>query len=552
MKPLLVVDTEGRPEESGRHSLVMCSAAGETGPLYRLPRLAPQHVRSSPAQWQTWAEWLLQVSRHGILVSWWGDYDWSLFASYLPPRAAQVLVETGELKIGAWVFRWRPNRYFEAANRRARQVARIHEMGPWAGGLLAAGDRWQIWRHQAERDSIATGKSARGAPDGTDTALAAYQTTELRAAARLAERIRAWVRASTGVTPALWTVGGVAGAVLRSHGWRPSDWPDNELTAAVDTAFFGGRHEAIRRGPAPWPVQVWDLSSAYAWALSQLPCTRWDHHARLVSAETWVQPTLASVEWALPPGAEIGPLPVRTPSGGTAYPAEWRAGGLWWWPEARAAAEQWPGRVRITGGHEITECARGCPPPLRWVPDLYSLRSAGAGPDYAAKRLLAALWGRLAQRHGDAPQRDRLAAGLATALVRARVLAAAASADGLVAITGDGLVARHWWAPTGTEIGEWRMTQRTGWVQIQAGVAWSDDTAQSRGLGASRDELAAAVSEGRSLHVRHRRHVSARRGLRERRPWPAWEITTTSLSLAPGPRRRAIPDDPATTVAPLI
>ena len=236
--------------------------------------------------------------------------------------------------------------------------------------------------------------------------------------------------------------GSTATALLTAHDVARYKGPkhkdlDPALGDAIARSFFGGRFEDSMVGIAVDSVFGFDISSAYPFALSGLPC---------LTCGSWRLERRATMEKLrrarLAVGAYVvrevsdrqrreiawGPLPFRDPKGSISYGTNFR--GWAWAPELIAALEGWPDLVVLTGDAWIyeTDCQHA---PFSFMPSGYRQRIAwgkeGAGK--ALKLGMNAAYGKCAQNLGDDPPfQSWVFAGMATSTCRGQLLEAIAGA----------------------------------------------------------------------------------------------------------------------------
>ncbi len=286
--------------------------------------------------------------------------------------------------------------------------------------------------------------------------------------------------------------GNLASPLLRAHNVE-DHMPDRGLGIEefAAKAFFGGRIQSVRIGAHRGPVYEYDLNSAYAWGLSQLPeitgssvCWKsddWKH-------DDW---SLIEVEWNIPrQKAPIYPFPVRSSGGKVEYP---RCGRGWQWsPLYVEAKRHWPKSLKMHNAITLDTTDRK---PFAFVNDLYESRQAMANPLEAAvaKWTLSALWGKLCQRPHGRPERQSYRslawAGMATSLVNAELLRVAMKEPSAVWSFGvDSLVSSSAMSVyLGTGLGEWKEAQyreieayQPGfWRMLRSDGTWKE---KSRGV----------------------------------------------------------------------
>lgn len=252
--------------------------------------------------------------------------------------------------------------------------------------------------------------------------------------------------------------GSTASALLRANdvasfrGPKISDL-DPGLAYAIAMAFSGGRFEDSVVGVVEEPVYGFDISSAYPYAQTFLPCLacgRWRREphatpamlsrASMAVAAFRVHPVSArersKIAWC--------PLPFRDENGSICYGANFY--GWAWAPELLAALEGWPDLVELTGEAWIyeTDCSHR---PFGYVPNAYRRRCEWGkeGKGIVVKLGINAGYGKTAQAIGeDPPFQCWPFAGVTTATTRGQLLSAISSASdpwNVLAVATDGIVA---------------------------------------------------------------------------------------------------------------
>jgi hypothetical protein len=184
--------------------------------------------------------------------------------------------------------------------------------------------------------------------------------------------------------------------------------PPEAMRHAIACSFFGGRFENSHHGPIDGPVYNGDISSAYPYQITRLPCLthgRWEHvDAPSISAITAAR--LALVHWHTPPGSvdkdnAFGPWPMRAKTGTIAFPLTGK-GGWVWQDEYLAGLRIAPAATASEAWLYHTEC--NCQP-FASVPQYYRER-VRIGKDARGIVLKLgpnAIYGSLAQSKGLAP-----------------------------------------------------------------------------------------------------------------------------------------------------
>jgi len=238
------------------------------------------------------------------------------------------------------------------------------------------------------------------------------------------------------------------------------------LDHMVASAFFGGRFENSVVGHIPGPIWGYDISSAYPYQLTFLPCLecgRWEYTTRRQDLEG---ATTALVRYELDePKRELswGPFPFRLDTGAIAFPSV--SGGGWIWLSEYLAGERAFPHVRFREAWVYrTACSHQ---PFETIPQYYleRLRIGKEGPGIVLKLACNSCYGKLAQSLGwNPPFQSWPWAGMITAGTRAQavdLLAMHRNRSNCLMIATDGLYSREKLSPpvpretgTGTLIGK--------------------------------------------------------------------------------------------------
>lgn len=197
-----------------------------------------------------------------------------------------------------------------------------------------------------------------------------------------------------------------------------------KMDHAIASAFFGGRFENRVVGIIKAPIYSRDISSAYPYQTTFLPCLdcgTWHHTRKLKDLES---ATTAVVHYRLstpPRGMSWGPLPFRTDKGSICFPAT--SGGGWVWLSEFLAAQAAFPHVQFIEAHVYhTDCTHR---PFADIPRLYleRLKLGKEGPGIVIKLGVNAVYGKLAQSRGtNPPFQSWIWAGMITAGTRAAIL----------------------------------------------------------------------------------------------------------------------------------
>jgi len=330
----------------------------------------------------------------------------------------------------------------------------------------------------------------------------------------------------------------------------------------VACAFFGGRAEISTTGLIRGPVYAYDISSAYPYHASQLPCLE---HGRWVRVTRERALTGKECAHALVHGhvhhapGDWGPLPVRLANGSIVFPRS-GASGWWWRDEWLAAREGWPKGLKFDHAYVLRrEC--DCKP-FDFLPQLFAHRRAvgkESGEGKVLKLALNSVYGKLAQTIGGAQYASRVWSGMITSGTRAQVLRLMLRHNDLsnvLMIATDGLFSteRH---DVDKEIvlGGWERSEHESITLVRPGIYWLGQTKlRARGLGrdsldVAKVQLATALQDGvervtlapRVAFGGAKLCVYGTPGgeLRRSEHYGQWHTIPTHVSLAPAPKRAA-------------
>ena len=210
-------------------------------------------------------------------------------------------------------------------------------------------------------------------------------------------------------------------------------------------AFFGGRFELGRIGPIKEYIYGKDISSAYVYQLTFLPCLihgRWEYttdrkalkYARTALVRYTLEEPTIKRPWA--------PFPFRLKNGSIAFPET--SGGGWIWREEYLAGEKLFENVCFQEAW-LYHCDCNCQP-FKDIPKFYSYRIliGKEGPGIVVKLGMNSNYGKTAQTVGGKPGtfHSWMWAGLITSGCRAQVLEAMiahSNLDNLLMVATDGI-----------------------------------------------------------------------------------------------------------------
>lgn len=225
--------------------------------------------------------------------------------------------------------------------------------------------------------------------------------------------------------------GSTASAILKKLGIQDEvqEGPA-KMSTAVASAFFGGRFENSIIGRIPGPLWGYDISSAYPYQLTFLPCLKCGKWRVTKSRADLDGPDVkaALVRYTLgkaPPGCVWGPFPFRMKDGSITFPST--SGGGWVWQDEFKQGERLYPHVKFQKAWVYrTTCKHK---PFAQIPQYYldRLRIGKEGPGIVIKLGINSVYGKLAQSAGAFEERKPLFqcwiwAGMVTSGTRAQLL----------------------------------------------------------------------------------------------------------------------------------
>ena len=275
--------------------------------------------------------------------------------------------------------------------------------------------------------------------------------------------------------------------------------PPDSMREAVASAFFGGRFENAIIGAIPGPVWNYDISSAYPYQITFLPCLehgRWEY---TTSEERVCQARHALVRYSILRRdlytSGWSAFPFREESGAICFPAS--SGGGWLWREEFFRGVEVFEGIRFRGAWVLeSEC--DCQP-FKEVPAYYRerIKWGKEGPGLVLKLGLNSMYGKLAQSIGIGPSMRPpfqcwIWAGMITSGTRAQILEAMKchrDLDSLLMVATDGVYSREELSlpkpsETGTEetgkpLGGWEKKEVKGGIfAVRPGVYFPLDESE--------------------------------------------------------------------------
>jgi len=286
---------------------------------------------------------------------------------------------------------------------------------------------WKV-APEAELERMERMKSQRGDFDKLDRDdIREYCLEECRHMATLARRLTEGHEEAGLKLKAYFGAGSTSSALLDS--WNIRDEvrtsPHPEMTHPIACAFFGGRFEHSMIGPIARLIFGADISAAYPYEITFLPCLACGKWERTTNRRDLDNATTAVVRYKLHKGtsAEVSawaPFPFRTDNGSIVFPDE--SGGGWVWLSEYLAGERLYSGVQFLEAWVYrTQCDHR---PFARMPEVYRerCRIGKEGPGIVLKLGSNGTYGKLAQSLGEPKFQSWIWAGMITAGTRAQIL----------------------------------------------------------------------------------------------------------------------------------
>lgn len=352
----------------------------------------------------------------------------------------------------------------------------------------------------------------------------AYCDDECRKLGKLVRRLLEAHEQANLPLKSFYGAGSTASALLDRMGTKEFKGPElpPELADAVQRAFFGGRFEASVIGAVAGTCHNYDISSAYPYAATRMPCLAcgaWRRYTGRDADRAVREGNLAVVRCRVRKSGPTswGPLPWRSPSVGTELRKLGMSGGAivwplaldetWTWREEYLAAKDsiWPGVVAEEAWVYTVSCAHT---PFSQLPEAYRerCRIGKEGPGIVLKLGPNSVYGKCVQSIGKAPYRSMVWGGCITSSTRAQILRAIAAARdprSILMVATDGILcAERLTLPAPEDTGTWdcmsdgvakplggweEKTLDTGVFIAKSGIYWplgggNEKTSKARGI----------------------------------------------------------------------
>jgi len=294
------------------------------------------------------------------------------------------------------------------------------------------------------------------------------------------------------------------------------------IMEAGRSSYYGGWFEIFAHGHIPGTSYLYDINSAYPYAMASLPCLmhgQWEVNVP-TDINDWNNPDRLCLVYGTVKGSNrwIGSMPFRTKQGRILRPQ--RTKGWYWAHEIRLAKEC---RLidEVSAESTITYKPCECTPPFRGLQSLYQYRlkmGKNTPEGKASKLTYNSAYGKCAQSIGVAKYANPIYASLITSACRSMILSAIGThpngADDVLMIATDGIAFRTehpLLELSETELGKWSASTSENLTLFMPGMYWDDNTRERLRLqedpalksrGVSANSLAEQISELDSLFDR--------------------------------------------------
>lgn len=456
----LILGLDGEGQGRDPHEYNLLAAASEAGESWYVARPSLGAAECF--------EFLLSLPK-ATIVAFSFSYDITKILTDLPDKKIHKLLHPEERRrIIAGKVRYRMVKYLGYGLNYMNGRLSVHRLTA-EGRIADTAVVWDIWRFFQSRFTkaltdwgIATEqqlewmvsmKAKRGTFETEDPEeVKRYCLDECQ---KLAQLFRALLAAHSDaglILKSYFGAGSTSSALLKSMGIGELNREGpKHARRAIASGFFGGWFEDSCIGPVVGPLTDSDISSAYPYHATQLPCLDHGHwsHSAMVSDSDIASATLALVHWVLPYVEPVGawaPFPVRTKEGSIIHP--WSCPGGWVWGQEYLAGKELCAHVSSSEAwlyHTDCDCR-----PFRALAQYYLERirvGKTTGPGKVFKLGPNGVYGKLAQTVGhNPPFQSFVLAGVITSNTRAQLIRAILSALdpwAILSVATDGILSRE-------------------------------------------------------------------------------------------------------------
>lgn len=450
------IDGEGQGRKNHRYVMLAWSSADGT------KRESLEVDEGGSLSTEDCLDFILDVPNHAKLFAFAFGYDLTKILADMPDDLLYLLVRPelrarppGKEKLGPKPVEWKgyslnkiASKFSVAWGKRRRVVWDTFAF--YQAKFTSACTDWKVGTSEAIARMVAM-KDRRADFDKLERAqILEYCYQECAYMAELAEKL---TQAHENVELKLrsyYGAGSTASVILKKFGIGEARRETPlAMEKAVASAFFGGRFENSRVGEIPGRVWGYDISSAYPYQLTFLPCLDHGSWHRTRKREKIDGARAALVRYSLDETGDLnwGPFPFRLKTGAIAFPSA--SGGGWVWQDEYLQGEKlFPNAVKF---HEAWVYRCECDhQPFAKVPEYYRerLRIGKEGPGIVLKLGCNSIYGKLAQSIGGSkpPYQCWIWAGMITSGCRAQALEMLAlhkDRSNLIMVATDGIYTRE-------------------------------------------------------------------------------------------------------------
>src|ERR1700722_999164 len=453
-----------------------------------------------------WEEFLEHGTKSVAYTGFFLSYDFIQWLRQLPEERARMLltaegrakrapksnkrIQPFPVRYGEWEFDILGSKLFRLRRGGSRRWMNICDTGPFFQKSFVKVIDPEEWNEpivsRQEYDEICREKGRRGTAS-LDANMRHYNALENEILARVLERLNSGFQ-SLGIhlRPGEWFgPGQAAQAWLKTRAITSERLEEITPPGALDAAresYFGGWFEIMAHGPVPGITYEYNITSAYPYIISTLPCLEHGRWKQFQRADTVSRSSALTIVYAQVGGTDpyIGAMLHRDSKGNISRPH--RTEGWYWLHEINAAKSA--GIINsysIQKGWYYVPC--NCPPPLREVRDIYNLRKEVGKKTplgIACKLVPNSLYGKFAQSIGTPKFRNPIYASLITSGCRTMILNAIATHPGgtkdVLMVATDGVYFRHPHdsLPISGNLGDWDHEEKPNITLFKPGVYWDD------------------------------------------------------------------------------
>lgn len=435
--------------------------------------------------------------RQAINVIFGGSYDANMVLHSLPRSKVEQIRYTGKTRYKEWRIDYRERKYLRVKEGDKPSVTLWDVIGFFQCKFTTAIERY-LGSDYPDLPMIRENKDARATFQFSDRdSILRYCNAELRALVTIMGQFRDDID-HAGIRLSRWDGPGA----IASHFYRSNQTRNHmrrmlpefqAINRAAQSAYSGGRIEAIKFGNRPRETYEYDIRSAYPDAIARLPSLErgdWKHYDCDPGNRYFAlyRVRYSGVDKVGDP--YIHPLFYRSKLGNILYPVV--AHGWYWSPEMEALRNYRPGTFTVEEAF-VLDSGETAVRPFAFVPALYEQRKLwkqqGNGAERALKLALNSLYGKMVQQvgweaHGIPPYHQLEWGGWVTSYTRAKLYAASQLvSESVIAFETDALFSE---VPIVLDIGEglgqWEERKHASLTYLQPGIYWGEGSVKFRGI----------------------------------------------------------------------